>query len=146
MQVKSTARKLLLIPVINVIWNSAISKSTDRIVAGVAQTHLKNQQLQQQNPKTQGTPESAFSAFGCFVLFFFLLRTHLLAFSVSLVCTGTFQDGSAPQWKQAVQLSCVTLPNKYTLCVVMAATVNHSKATWQHLINVCSLVHPTPAL
>lgn len=39
MQVKPTARKLLLIPVMNVIWNSAISKSTDPVVAGAAQTH-----------------------------------------------------------------------------------------------------------
>lgn len=58
MQVKSTARKVLLVPVMNVIiWNSAVSKSTDPIVAGAAQAHTQ---------KRQGSPESVFLALGFF--------------------------------------------------------------------------------
>lgn len=110
-----------------IIWNSAVSKSTDPIVAGAAQAHIQ---------KRQGSPESAFLALG-----FFFKEFMLHAFSISLVCTGAFQGGSAVPWKEAVKLSCVMLPSRYTLCVVMAAIVNlcilWMFAAWFILLQLC---------
>lgn len=48
----------------------------------------------------------------------------LHAFSISLEFTGAFQDGSAVLWKEAVKQSCVMLPSRYTLRMVIVATVN----------------------
>lgn len=112
MQVKSTARKVLLVPVMNVIiWNSAVSKATDPIVADAAQAHTQ---------KKTGFSRVCIFGFGLFFFKEFMLHV----FSISLVCTGAFRGGSAVPWKEAVKLSCVMLPSRYTLCVVMAAIVN----------------------
>lgn len=127
MQVKSTARKVLLVPVMNVtIWNSAISKSTDPIVAGAAQTHTQ---------KRQGSPESAFSAFRGF------LKNLCSMPSVFLWCALAPSGMDQQCCGKAVKLSCVMLPSRYALCMVIAATVNLCTllmfATWFILLQLC---------
>lgn len=65
----------------------------------------------------------------------------LPAFSISLVCTGNFQNGSAVLWKEAVKLPRVMFTQQvYT----MHGHGTHSKSV--HLVDVCCLVYCIPAL
>lgn len=111
-----------------IIWNSAVSKATDPIVADAAQAHTQ---------KKTGFSRVCIFGFGLFFFKEFMLHV----FSISLVCTGAFRGGSAVPWKEAVKLSCVMLPSRYTLCVVMAAIVNlcilWMFAAWFVLLQLC---------
>lgn len=83
-----------------------------------------------------------FSFLPFYFSFNILLKELMLhAFSISLEFTGAFRDGSAVLWKEAVKLLCVMLPSRYTVWIVIAATVNLCilliLAAWFILLLLC---------